>query len=500
MKCDIYQNINTFMIRNPALPIENYYKLFSKSINKEQSNEYIRVLCNDTIFRESILVSSKDLYDKMIKFAKGGKISKSDYFFRSIYKYLIRMTTRSTPFGLLAGIDFRQYSDNETSIFYNESRFHKFARPDFEWIMKLVKEIEIKYYQNLWFKNNAGIFIKGDRAVLVYSTVKNEKDNIDEISIRATSAFKTTYELTKQRIKYSDLKANLLEKYPLENEEKINNFLKQLIESEFLISNLRPPLTVPDQFEYLIKEIRKSNINEKLLENLVSIQRGIDIYNNTVGGNAEKLYLGLTKKMNDITGAKTPLQVDMRINLKEKKLQKNIVNKINELMNLLLSLSKKNNSLTKYKEDFIEKYGLDREIPLLEMIDNDLGIGPPASYIHPRNNRLVYYDENEIIDEKVREYFLQKHVYALRHNFNYIELKDDEIENLNLPKYSYDEIPNSIELDLIVKSDSQNEIKDQNLHYFIGPFRGSTHAGKSFGRFSHVMENSVDFFNKLNKL
>ncbi|RGI40578.1 hypothetical protein DXB52_15790, partial [Ruminococcus sp. OM04-4AA] len=34
--------------------------------------------------------------------------------------------------------------------------------------------------------------------------------------------------------------------------------------------------------------------------------------------------------------------------------------------------------LSKYKNDFIEKYGYHRVVPVMEVLDNDIGIGIPA--------------------------------------------------------------------------------------------------------------------------
>ena len=209
MKNNIYKAITPFMIRTPLKPIDEYFEFFNNTVENEKTEEYVKELCNDPIFRESILVSSKSLYDTIINFTNGKDIKKREYFFRSIYKYLIRMITRPTPFGLFSGISFGEYSD-KTSISYEDNQFKKLARPDLEWIMGLVKILEDKYYQSLMYKINGYILIKGDRAVLPHSTLKEDTDNVTDISIRATDAFKVVYEGAQNTISYSQLKNKLL--------------------------------------------------------------------------------------------------------------------------------------------------------------------------------------------------------------------------------------------------------------------------------------------------
>ncbi|KDE49223.1 hypothetical protein DI43_19670 [Geobacillus sp. CAMR12739] len=77
--------------------------------------------------------------------------------------------------------------------------------------------------------------------------------------------------------------------------KKLEHFLKQLIENEFLISNLRPPLTVMDQLDYLIKRLKESLIEEWSNE-LIDIQQKIRTYTMTPLGEGEQIYKELHKK------------------------------------------------------------------------------------------------------------------------------------------------------------------------------------------------------------
>lgn len=498
---DLYKSINTFMIRTPTFQKNKYFDFFDNDIDLNNLKDRLFGICSNPDFREAILVSSKTLYNTLIDFCNGKEIKKFDYFVQSIYKYLIRMSIRPTPFGLFSGVDFGEYTDEETSFLYDDNKFEKFARPDLEWIISIVKDLEDNYFNYLTFKINDGIFIKGNRALLIHSTLKEDNNRIGEISVRATKPFMRTYELAKDCIEYDKLKYTLLEEYSNADEKTIEGFLKQLIEKEYLISNLRPPLTVLDQFDYIINELKKIKIQIPIISDLIDIKNEIDVYNKSLLGKGEEIYLDICKKMKNVSNVKNLLQVDTKLNLKEKKINKKIISETNGLMDILfkLSMSIENPEpfLSRYKQEFVEKYGQDREISLLELLDNDTGIGAPFNYERPSNNRSLDIAITKSVNGNVRDYFSEKYLYAIKNKENSIVIKDNEVKDLEIEEISYENIPDSLEVNIIVKAETSEDNK-MNFKYHIGPNLGSTAAGKSFGRFSHMMDNPSDFFKSLN--
>jgi lantibiotic biosynthesis protein len=496
----IYKDIDTFMIRTSTLSMENYSKLFDKQLSDQELNTHLLEICNNPVFRESILVASKSLYNKLNDFCDGKNIKKYDYFLRAVYKYLIRMCTRPTPFGLFAGIDFGEYTKDNTSIKHGHNNYKKFARPDLEWLMKIVKRIENTQFEKLRFKINDSIYFKGERAFLLHSTLKENEKKVSEISVRVTSPFELTYKLASNFISYKTLTRTLMEKFQNTIQDRIEHFLKQLIENEFLISNLRPPLTVMDQLDYLLKELKKCNIDE-LISELIDVQNYIEKYTSTPLGEGEEVYMELYKKMVKLAKTKHVLQVDTKLNLIEKKLNKKIIKDLNQLLSMLLSFSmtyyEADTPFSRYKQTFIEKYGVDREIPLLEMLDNDFGIGAPTDYENPKNSKIETSVTNNIIDEELKQFLLAKYVDAVKNNES-IKLYDKDIKELGLDNYDFNSIPDSVDVNVIVKYDSEDDYINNKYKYYLGPNLGATHAGKSFGRFSYMMEGEKELFDTLN--
>lgn len=508
MKNNLYKNIDTFMIRTPAFSVDKFWGFFNGEYDDKKNTEYIRSLCQNPVFRECILISSRTLYNTLIDFSEGKDIKKIDYFLQSIYKYLTRISTRPTPFGLFSGVDFGNYSNDKTSLKYSYKKYKKYIRPDIEWLVKLVKHIEDIEYMNLSYRKNDSLLIKGERAFLLYSTEKNEdinensKDyNIEEISIKLTSSLELILRLTQNPISYKELLQKLIDNYGSEYRETIESYLKNLIKNEYLISNLMPPLTVEDQLDYIINEIDTLNNISYLKNQLVEIKNLLRVYMETDLGQGEDVYKKLCSKMKNIVSCKSILQVDMKLNLKEKIINNKIIDEINDLINMILTISTpfkdRDSYFKRYKQLFIERYGEDREVSLLEMLDNDRGIGSPIGYKYPKTNRVEQVILSNQINRDLNTYFEDKYIDAIKNNKS-IVIKDKEIKKLKLLEYSYDEAPNSLELNLIVKS-SCKENREGKFKYYIGPNLGSNYAGKSFGRFSYMMQDEKVCFSDVAK-
>lgn len=136
----------------------------------------------------------------------------------------------------------------------------------------LIKNLENIYYDKLSFKINSCVFINGNRAILPYSTDKeNIHTKIDEISIRCTNAFKNIYEFCSRDRSFNEIISNLKIQYKNIDTNILTSFVKELIQKEFLISSLRPPLTANDQFDYLLTEIKSKLGDIDLLHHLVKL-------------------------------------------------------------------------------------------------------------------------------------------------------------------------------------------------------------------------------------
>ncbi|HFR3320014.1 TPA: lantibiotic dehydratase, partial [Streptococcus suis] len=123
-----------------------------------------------------------------------------------------------------------------------------------------------------------------------------------------------------------------------------------------------------------------------------------------IGDGIEKLQ-EIYKLMSSLVETPNFLQIDL---YNDGQIQLGNENKtqIVEFAEFLVSNSDhvKRTYLDDYKEKFLDKYGVNREVQLMELFDSNLGIGSPYGYQHPKNDfwesspSTVYFSEKEELE------------------------------------------------------------------------------------------------------
>lgn len=477
---NLFYNIGEFMYRRPT----------AENKEVDYSEGEMMDICKDSCFREKVHSASPALVEMMnVYLERQGEMSekKLTNLQVSVMKYLIRSRTRTTPFGLFSGVGKGEFKESN-KFSKLESKHKKKINIDTEWIFGLIKYLENEHVESLSFKFNDACYVKGKRAILLYST---EKDT-DEISVRYTRVFETLYSFIKGYETYETIIKKICDEYPGIAISKIQTYVGELVSKEFLISDLRPSLNNPDPIQYFIKKCRKVGLNE-MSESISEIQHLCKEYIQTEIGDGISKYNEIIAKMKKVFQSSSYLQVDTIIEGGNFQLSKDIANQINELASFFVYISngvkKRRTHMEHYKNKFLEKYGVDREVQLLEMMDSNKGIGAPALYLKPQNDFYDEYTTQDNYKDELKNYFMERYENALI-NKSGIDIDMAYIEKIADCEVDAEEIPISLELYFMLKQ------KNGNVHLSLSPNCGSFVAGKTFGRFSVL---STDFASILEK-
>lgn len=505
---EMFKPLDFFMIRTPIFPIEFYNKAFSNTSEANNNIDKLMCISQDPIVRETIAVASLDLLLSLNKLNNTISSKEKEKILSSLLKYLIRMSTRTTPFGLFSGVTAGNFADETNIKLKDISMYKKRARPDAEWLFKVINTLEKKDYilKDLIVTWNSIARFNGSRIELPYlSTYVQECNenlsNDDSVSIRAAKAVQYVAEKSLNGIRYEDLLDLLTKKYPDTEAARIENLLSELLKKEFIITNLRPPLDIHDTYAYMLKILKNIELAKTDFNALNDIYQMIDNYNKLPIGRGEKSYLGIIEKMKNIEENKNYLQVDLNLAEDDMKLNSCIAKDLTEVAGILCILSSQYNNpenIDQYRNEFIGKYGEEREVPVLELIDLDKGLGFPADYTVPFSNKQLYRTELNKNTLKLQESLLCKVIKAINNKENAVSITDEDIEQVSIENLDFKNIPKSLELNVYVKANSQEDIDNGNYELFLGPNIGSDSAGKTFGRFSDILSKQVN--NKINEI
>ena len=367
-------------------PIFFYYQLFDENNKIKDAETLSNEFLNNDIFMEGIYWSSIPFYNTLQKF-KEGKIldhKKAEKIKQSLLKYIIRSCTRTTPFGTFAGV-------STTNTAETKETSKRSARIDNVILSKIIDLIEtdadyipyIKYHVNnsLYSVENQFRFIE------VQDRTEN---NIKISSVEKNTILKKIINSFKEKeFRFQNFFKIFSEEF---DEYELFEFFKELIESKLLISEFEISLTCGNELLHIKKFLSEKPVNQsKKTTELLKLIDSILLYINNIQrlplGNFDKksldnLYILLARNGLSIDNEQI-FHVDLLVedtdpyNLNKKTIQ-NVVKAIKVLPFLINQSTNNNSDLDQFKFVFTEKYDT-QTIPLLQLLDADVGIGFPPN-------------------------------------------------------------------------------------------------------------------------
>ena len=256
----LYVPMNFFALRAPLLPLDVYLGLRhngTAALGLEDPHGCANPSpFSNEVVRAALAVGSLSLLDAL---ESGQRAAAKDWKIDSkLRRYMIRMSTRPTPFGLFAGValgNWGEHTDYELSVEAHRSRM----RPDMAWLMQLVINLEANpdIRRRLRFKANPAALLRGGRIFLAERASRGETPTPPSVSIRATGVVCKALQAAQEYVSYETLVSQLLADTPGATEQKIEKLVDQLWEQTLLLTDLRPPLTLDSPASHVVAQLGK---------------------------------------------------------------------------------------------------------------------------------------------------------------------------------------------------------------------------------------------------
>lgn len=474
----LYRPLDAVMVRAPLLPIEAYLDL--------ASTERREALLTDPRVRRALAVGSVSLLTALDRSRQLPPARRDDERMRAkLLRYLIRMSTRPTPFGLFAGVALTSCGE-QTTLRVRATDATPRMRPDMAWLMTLVAEAEANGAIRTRLRLVANpLAVVGAGRITLAEPAPTGAPPAGPVSVRATAPATRALELARLPIPCQELAQRLSEAFPSATPQKIETLLTDLQRQTFLVSDLRPPLTHADPAGYVAARLTAVPEAGEVLTRLNAFRQAATEWDRLPRDASTQALLTLLDRAGIPTdGSKeSPVQVDMAMSL-EGRLGTVIADEAARAAELLLRLTPAPNglaSLTAYRHAFVTRFGHDREVPLLELIDPHRGLGPPTS-----RGYAAVGPEPAQAARRART-LLQLACTALRTRQRVVSLDDAQLSRLETWKPTADRVPLSLDLNVMVAARSQAAIDSGEFSVVVGPNLGAQSAGRNLGRFAHLL-------------
>lgn len=418
----------------------------------------------------------------------------------ALLRYDIRMRTRPTPFGLFAGVCCGEFGSTAK---FERGRAHRTrTHVDMGWLFKIVHRLESDsaLLPALRLRTHQALVARGDRMILeVPSTVGAVpgQDSRSTVSVRNSPVVREAINAARTPVAFEDLVALLQTRLGNVSRDKVAGLLQVLVSEEILLTDLRPALDGGDPLEHVITTLAaalgRSGDADRALNELQTIDRLRRRYDATALGQGRAQLSELLRRAKAIQPHDNPLHVDTRLDL-HVQLPEEVRAETERLIEVLWRLSPPRlgmRPLRGYHGRFLERYGADRLVPLVELLDDTSGLGSPSGYEWPPSEAAAEPPSEPA--NTTRDRLLSALcARAVRERWREVVLDDASVAELAHDQADPADLPNSCELYVHVVAPSLDELTAGHFQIVLSPSPGSHHAGATFARFADLLPEWAD--------
>ena len=482
-----YETYDKYVIRKPLF---SYDILFNDKEETKNIEDVVKELIDNDTFVSSIYWSSPDLYELIISYRENRlKEDKVPRLLHTLKKYVIRSSTRCTPYGTMAGVALQHIGNTP-----EKEPIARKAQIDMDFLAEIKSHIENNenIRKKLRYKaNNTLAKIPGQYRY--QEPVKSETEEKYQLSSLEINEYLEKISGIPHFMKYSEIKKLFSEDF---GDAEISGFLDELIDIKFLVSELQLTLTSDNisNIKKVLNDLHTEDIPEAkfYLQIFNEVEHCISLIEQTPVSYLPLSEIAKIKNLAQSIGIdKTHFfHVDLKHSSESNfELDEKTLRNINTSISVLHTLGTGNsahNDLDTFKNNFNIKYE-SREVPLVEVLDSEFGIGFPAA------PQIGNFKGNALIEGLADKTSSKKNEETFNLDFLLDLIEKEKKEIINLEK---------VDLKL-----EDSALKAQNMCIIGSPYEqgfflqnvGISGAYSILGRFALMDEKIKDFCEEIHQ-
>ncbi len=424
-----------YVLRRAALPISTLENLHRR-VGNEPLDAQLRRIFADPLRQESIYVASPDFYQRFRGWLEGKQTDDADKITGTLYKYLARMCTRCTPYGLFAGCATGSLADRTEVRFDSENPYVKFSRLDMEFLTELVDAVltSESMQDKLRYQPNKMLY-EVDNKYRFTERVADDNQQSFRISSVETSDFIDTVLRTATDGAARPALADSLLSSGVSLEEA-RQFIDELIEVQMLVPEVSPTLTGDDFREQFVHRMEHGYPDHTGVPTVLRQVGELLARQDTQVEKYEQI-ARLTRSIAP-TRSQNMVQVDLFYNTSVNTISREPISRITRQLEKLMVLARRPESsdFRAFRQRFYERYE-QQEIPLHIALDNELGVGyNSAQYdigFQPLLEDITWLDDDtrkSVAWGAIQTFVCRKYVEAIDRHQAVIDLTEADLTTL----------------------------------------------------------------------
>jgi len=359
--------------------------------DRELLRDRLRVLLERPEIAEAVFLASPELVRSLGQWRRDPESKKGQRSEQGLVRYLLRMASRSTPFGLFAGCTPGSVAaDSEASrlALVPRSAYRRHSRLDMDYLFALCEHLgrDAATREAVRLRPNSSLYASGGRLRYAEARLVGRLRTYHLVAVEAFEALELILERAADPAEGGACLGELAEALVAADPdgeitvEEAREFLHEVVDNQILVPDLALEVTGEESTPGLLRQLAELGVGGEAEERLERSRRalaGIDARG--LGSPAE----GYQEIATDLEPLEVPVemsrlfQVDLVKPAAEVTLAPEVVDEILRGVDLLYRLSPvwQNPRIDDFSSAFRERYGEGCEVPLLEVLDEESGIG-----------------------------------------------------------------------------------------------------------------------------
>lgn len=362
-----------FVMRAPLLPLGEVNRL-------RADPTYWRSLAARPEVREALHLASPGLMRRLADGNPDGRVA------ASVTAYLVRMCTRATPFGLFAGCALGSLGDATALVVDGPESTTRHSRPDTEVLASLVERLiaDPSTRPAMVVEPNSSRYRTAGAMRLIESRVREGRRSHHLVVIEDDEPLRVALDAASGGCVVAKV-AEAVQAHAGVDQDEAREYVDALVEAKVLTPMAEPAVTGPEPLAHVLSSLSGQDLAAPS-EALRRVSEELARLDAAGLGNAPEAYSVLAETMLDLAGGGDEarlVQVDLHRAGSGLTLGTDDVQLLAEGVDLLHRLSQgfEDPALARFKDEFRARYE-DREIALMEALDEEMGIGFDRS-THP---------------------------------------------------------------------------------------------------------------------
>ncbi len=375
-----------FVVRTPLLPFDEFVAWGADVQDASDEacarvRERLRRVLERPAVREALFLSSPSLMEGLGSWLSHPDSENGQKVERALVRYFARMTGRATPFGLFSGLSVGRLGPRTVLETVGQEAYARNTRLDNDYLFALTTELrrDPAIRRALRWRPNSSAYEFAGRLRYAEARLHGKQRSYHLVAVDAGEFVQLALRRAERGATIEELVQTLRAADPELDAADVEAFVGELIDHQLLVSELAPAMTGAEPLQHVLTCLRAAAPEAEATARLDEAARALAAADARGIGNPAELYLGIAEALRPLpteVDLARMFQVDLVKPAPSAELGPGVVAEVERGIQLLRRLlpPQETESLQQFMRAFSERYE-DREVPLLDALDEESGIG-----------------------------------------------------------------------------------------------------------------------------